>query len=493
LGDAEDDEDDYHDEEDDDDRRVIAFVGGLDLCDGRWDTAQHSLYRTLQKEHKFDFHQVWPVDQSHGPREPWHDIHSKLEGPITRDVLCNFEERWKKQASNLANSLLPIHNSPDFITEEEEEVYNEHSFHSWSSQFFRSINYFSASRTRVAPDTNYREADISAAYVHHIRRAKSFIYIENQYFLGSSHCWDKNDNNSIKCRNLVPIELTNKIIASIEQKKPFAVYILVPMYPEGIPEGSATQEILCWQFRTISMMYSKIHQCLEKQGLLGQRSPQDYLSFYCLGNRETVEGSQHNPSAPKPDPKVSRALILNQTRRFMIYVHAKMMIVDDEYIILGSANLNQRSLSGGRDTEITVGSFQPHHIAKYIHNEKDVQVVQLPRGEVHAFRMSLWAEHTGRVLPIYLQPSEVECVRAVNKIALRNWDAYCGEKIVDMARGNGDPYDPNVEHLSHLMKYPINVGPDGKAFVPKSHSVFPDTQASVSGVDSSFLPNLLTL
>lgn len=45
----------------------------------------------------------------------------------------------------------------------------------------------------------------------------------------------------------------------------------------------------------------------------------------------------------------------------MIYVHAKGMIVDDEYVIIGSANINQRSLQGSRDTEIAMGAYQPHH------------------------------------------------------------------------------------------------------------------------------------
>lgn len=60
-------------------------------------------------------------------------------------------------------------------------------------------------------------------------------------------------------------------------------------------------------------------------------------------------------------------MIINQVsasqkfRRFMIYVHAKGMIVDDEYVILGSANINQRSLAGSRDTEIAMGAHQPHH------------------------------------------------------------------------------------------------------------------------------------
>ena len=48
-------------------------------------------------------------------------------------------------------------------------------------------------------------------------------------------------------------------------------------------------------------------------------------------------------------------------RRFMIYVHAKGMIVDDEYLIMGSANINQRSMAGTKDTEIAMGAYQRHH------------------------------------------------------------------------------------------------------------------------------------
>ena len=49
------------------------------------------------------------------------------------------------------------------------------------------------------------------------------------------------------------------------------------------------------------------------------------------------------------------------SQRFMIYVHSKGMIVDDEYVILGSANINQRSMEGTRDSEIAMGAYQPHH------------------------------------------------------------------------------------------------------------------------------------
>lgn len=58
----------------------------------------------------------------------------------------------------------------------------------------------------------------------------------------------------------------------------------------------------------------------------------------------------------------------------MIYVHSKGMIVDDEYVILGSANINQRSMEGTRDTEIAMGAYQPRHTWATRHSN--------PRGQV---------------------------------------------------------------------------------------------------------------
>lgn len=36
----------------------------------------------------------------------------------------------------------------------------------------------------------------------------------------------------------------------------------------------------------------------------------------------------------------------------IIYVHSKLMIVDDRRCIIGSANINDRSLLGTRDSEL---------------------------------------------------------------------------------------------------------------------------------------------
>ena len=61
----------------------------------------------------------------------------------------------------------------------------------------------------------------------------------------------------------------------------------------------------------------------------------------------------------------------------MIYVHAKGMIVDDEYVLMGSTNINQRSLDGSRDTVIAMGAYQPTYTwsGKKIHPRSQVAFI----------------------------------------------------------------------------------------------------------------------
>lgn len=47
--------------------------------------------------------------------------------------------------------------------------------------------------------------------------------------------------------NLIPMELALKIASKIRAKERFAVYIVIPMWPEGVPTSASVQEILYWQ------------------------------------------------------------------------------------------------------------------------------------------------------------------------------------------------------------------------------------------------------
>lgn len=64
-------------------RKLIGFQGGIDLTDGRWDTFEHPLYRTLFTDHKEDFYKyVCKTTHKVGPREPWNDIHMYVQNVV---------------------------------------------------------------------------------------------------------------------------------------------------------------------------------------------------------------------------------------------------------------------------------------------------------------------------------------------------------------------------------------------------------------------------
>lgn len=52
------------------------------------------------------------------------------------------------------------------------------------------------------------------------------------------------------------MELALKIASKINPKERFTVYVVIPMWPEGVPSSASVQEILYWQ--TLQMMYEII-------------------------------------------------------------------------------------------------------------------------------------------------------------------------------------------------------------------------------------------
>lgn len=142
--------------------------------------------------------------------------------------------------------------------------------------------------------------------------------------------------------------------------------------------------------------------------------------------------------------------------------------------MVGSANLNERSLAGNRDSEIAQGSYQPAHLNGGPSGRA--------RGLVHAFRMSLWHEHlmghAGGGGGVFLEPESAECVRAVRRAAEATWDAYTRDTMEDL--------------LGHLLPFPITVSEFGEVADLTADGCFPDTTAPVKGRRSLKLPAILT-
>ena len=189
----------------------------------------------------------------------------------------------------------------------------------------------------VAGKGNVIDRSIQDAYINAIRRAKNFIYIENQYFLGSSFNWKQDQDTGAD--HLIPAELARKITSKIAHGERFCVYVVTPMWPEGVPDSGTVQAILKWQMNTMEMMYTEIAEAL-RVNQVEDATPQDYLAFFCLVNRETKWPDDYVP--PQHPEDGSWYMKAQVARRFMIYVHAKQMIGELQtffFQILNSSHL----------------------------------------------------------------------------------------------------------------------------------------------------------
>lgn len=143
--------------------------------------------------------------------------------------------------------------------------------------------------------------------------------------------------------------------------------------------------------------------------------------------------------------------------------------VDDTYMLIGSANTNQRSMDGQRDTEIAIGCYQSRDENKHTHKR-----------DIHAYRMSLWYEHAGKTEELFQDPESLECVVMMRLLGEQMWQIYSGDEIIDMEG-------------VHLVSYPVSVTQKGNV---ENHveggGNFPDTEAQVKGKRSKVLPPIFT-
>ncbi|XP_023734073.1 phospholipase D zeta 1 [Lactuca sativa] len=226
-------------------------------------------------------------------------------------------------------------------------------------QVLRSVSQWSAGTSQV-------EESIHKAYCSLIEKAEHFIYIENQFFISGL-------SGDEIIRNRVLESLYRRILKAYNEKQFFRVIIVIPLLP-GFQGGlddvgaASVRAIMHWQYRTISRGNSSILHNLSD--VLGPRV-HDYISFYGLRAHGRLSHDGIIASSP-------------------VYVHSKVMIVDDNTVLVGSANINDRSLLGLRDSEIGVLI-------------EDKEVVESSMGGkpwkagkfALSLRLSLWSEHLG--------------------------------------------------------------------------------------------------
>eukprot|EP00027_Filamoeba_sp_ATCC50430_P013027 CAMPEP_0168572504 /NCGR_PEP_ID=MMETSP0413-20121227/17974_1 /TAXON_ID=136452 /ORGANISM="Filamoeba nolandi, Strain NC-AS-23-1" /LENGTH=364 /DNA_ID=CAMNT_0008605567 /DNA_START=42 /DNA_END=1137 /DNA_ORIENTATION=- len=273
----------------------------------------------------------------------------------------------------------------------------------------------------------YTERSVYKAYVSAIKKAQHFIYIENQYFISSI--------NRIRPKNKILAALYERLRTAIRNKEDFKVYVLIPVYPAGNIEDITTRYIIKYIFKTISRQGNSIKEKLKNE--FPDEDIDQRLCFFSLRNYGVLGGTP----------------VTEQ-----VYIHAKMMLVDDRIAIIGSANINDRSMLGTRDSEICAFVEQPQTLVDGVMNGKPFKVSSFARD----LRVKLWKDYLGMDNELITQklqdPVAEETYKLLFNIAQNNTLIYKSvfPSIPENVKSLSDirPADPrNIEQLHSILGF----------------------------------------
>ena len=295
----------------------VAFVGGIDLAHGRHDDALHN-----------GDPQAIALDRRYGPTPAWHDLQVEVRGPAVGDLEHTFRERWEDP--------LPLARGP------------------WSRRLARSagqptrpaslppqapdpppvgthavqvLRTYPAKRP-VYPFAPRGERSVARAYMKAFARARSLIYIEDQYM------W---------C-----VDAADALASVLRKHQQLRVVVVVPAYPDedGRVSGAANR---ISQLRVLARL-------AEAGG--------DRFAAYHLERHDGMP----------------------------IYIHAKLCIVDDVWVMAGSDNFNRRSWTHDSELSIAILDTQPDEREPHDPGGFGDGARVLARNT----RIDLWREHLER-------------------------------------------------------------------------------------------------
>lgn len=286
---------------------VTAFVGGLDICEERWDDRSHSAEHALR------------VNASGAQCRPNHEVQSAVQGPAAAALLQLFCERWRsalgedlglkpEPRSDAASLVLPSIDVSAILPLSAERVAIARTLPSGSAPPVREV----------------WETTLSA-----LLNAETLIYVETQYFTSRS--------------------VTAALLQRLKDpaKSRLQLLILMPRGADSSKEKFALGDLQ-------SAMLADLEAAAEAHG--------HELSFLC--------SAAAGPSCEA-----------------VTFIHSKVLIVDDELLCVGSANMTERSMS--LDSELCL--FW-----------QGAPGSQLSR-DIARVRASLLAEHSGQPLDDFLE------------------------------------------------------------------------------------------
>jgi phospholipase D1/2 len=507
----------------------LAFIGGLDLCFGRWDRHAHPLAdvhpagvvgevwpgQDFNNNRIMDFKSVqhWKdneLSKAEYGRMPWHDVAMGVIGDCVSDIAEHFILRWNfikrdkyKRDEEFDWLIIPGRSGDDEdligVQRPKHPVgnYVNHPLSPIENKALGKQGTVHAQIVRSSCDWSsgiLPENSIQKAYSDVIRNAEHYVYIENQFFITAT------GDQQAPIHNTIGRAIVDAIVRAGKEGRNFKVIAVIPAVPgfagdlrDNAAEG--TRAIMDYQYRSILRGEHSIFEQVRAQGV----DPTKYIFFFNLRSYDRLnvspavkkqeeesgvrykevqraqahevmsegidssngekrvnekkftrkkskdildqdsgdEGKEEKTDAkrkfeakrrepdnqdPLSSDSVAKDAMLNTPNladetwqgsekeevdlwvQEELYIHGKVLIVDDKTVICGSSNLNDRSQLGIHDSELSIVMTDTKILSTKMAG-KDYEA------GYHAatLRRYLWREHLG-----LLHPQELDASKDIN-------------------------------------------------------------------------------
>ncbi len=346
--------------------------------------------------------QVMTFPDAYGQRPPWHDIQAEVHGSAVHDLEHTFRERWYgSSVLDLPSPLRQLYDRAYHMGAMTSRPLPEPTDDTGARPGTHAVQVLRTypARVRRYPFAPLGERSIAHAYRKALARARCLVYLEDQYL------WSR--------------PVAGMIARALRERPELHVIAVVPRYPDK--DGAITQ------IPSVIGQHDVIRACTAAGG--------ERFAVY------DVENHQGTP----------------------VYVHAKVVVIDDVWAMVGSDNLNRRSWSHDSELSIAVLDAQP-----------DIREPRDPAGLgdgarrfARDVRLRLWREHLDRRaddVEDLLHPAEAFAAFREQAQRLAAWHVAgrSGPRPPGRVMPHRRPGPTAVQRLWATPLYRIVYDPDGR-------------------------------
>lgn len=282
-----------------------AFLGGLDIDVKRADSGDHDA------------------------PDAWHDVACRLTGPAVANLEREFRVRWNREISAFQAvwadarppdgvkglslpKLTPLEEGPPPDAPAERDPAGEAALRAEVGDAYQAEVQVWRTRSRSRASFWHRTAkpvvtDIAAGLEGLLETAQRSIYVETQFLRDP---W-----------------LVRRLVRLGRRRRALRLIVVLPLVPEPVSLRRETDAGTAHGQRLQARALDRLRRA--------------------FGDRFAVYTMLRNAAAPADSAPQARLAGSD-----MVYVHAKAMVIDDRVAVLGSANLNGRSLWCDSETAI---------------------------------------------------------------------------------------------------------------------------------------------